>query len=78
MDEKIIEYRGFGLGHVFIAALAGAALGATLGPGARRRIGRVLDDAKDSMGRVPSALRQARVAAREAFHEALGEEAPVV
>jgi hypothetical protein len=73
-QKEVIEYRGFGLGHVLIAALAGAAAGALFGAVKGHRIGRSAEGAKDTVARVPYALRQATEAAREAFNEALCKE----
>jgi gas vesicle protein len=75
--------RGPGFGHLFIALLGGAAAGAAVayftaprsGAESRRRIQSLAEDTRDTVGRVPLALRKATEAAREAFNEALKEDA---
>jgi gas vesicle protein len=75
--------RGPGFGHLFIALLGGAAAGAAVayftaprsGAESRRRIQSLAEDTRDTVGRVPIALRKATEAAREAFNEALKEDA---
>jgi gas vesicle protein len=70
-----------GLGRLLIAALGGAAAGALTvyltaprsGADTRGRIQAVADDARAAVERVPSALRKATEAAREAFNAALAE-----
>jgi hypothetical protein len=73
-EKEIIHHRGFGLGHVVMAALTGAAVGAVYGAVTSQRVGHKVEDAKETMARVPIALRQATAAARDAFHEALRKE----
>jgi gas vesicle protein len=75
--------RGPGFGHLVIALLGGAAAGAAVayftaprsGAESRRRIQSLAEDTRDTVGRVPVALRKATEAAREAFNEALKEDA---
>jgi gas vesicle protein len=75
--------RGPGFGHLFIALLGGAAAGAAVayltaprsGAESRERIQALAEDTRDTVGRVPEALRKATQAAREAFNEALKEDA---
>jgi gas vesicle protein len=78
-EKQTIEYRGFGFGHVLLAALTGAAAGAAVayftapasGEESRRRIRDAVEGGKDSVAGMPLALRRATEAAREAFTEAL-------
>ena len=80
-EKQTIEYRGFGFGHVLLAALTGAAAGAAAayltapasGEESRRRLRDAVEGTKDGVGRMPLALRRATEAAREAFSEALEE-----
>lgn len=80
-ENTIIEHRGFGLGHVLLALLGGAAAGAAValltaprsGAESRRRIRELADDTQDSVTRLPAAVRKASIAAREAFNQALDE-----
>jgi gas vesicle protein len=73
---------GLGLGQLFIAVLGGAAAGAMAayltaprsGVESRRRLRAVADDTRDTVQRVPDALRKATEAARDAFNEALRDE----
>jgi gas vesicle protein len=75
--------RGPGLGHLFIALLGGAAAGAAAayltaprsGAESRRRIQAMAEDTRDTVGRVPDALRKATAAARDAFNQALKDDA---
>jgi gas vesicle protein len=68
-----------GFGQLFFAMLGGAAVGAVAvyltaprsGVDSRRRLQAVADDTRDTVQRVPVALRKATEAAREAFNEAL-------
>jgi gas vesicle protein len=68
-----------GFGQLFIAMLGGAAVGAAAayltaprsGEESRRRLQAVADDTRDTVQRVPFALRKATEAARDAFNEAL-------
>ena len=68
-----------GFGHLFIAVLGGAAAGAVAayltaprsGAESRRRLQAVADDTRETVHRVPGALRKATEAARDAFNEAL-------
>jgi gas vesicle protein len=79
--DAIIEYRGFGFGHVMAAMLAGAVAGAAAayltapasGADARRRILGAVDDTRESAARVPLALKKATEAARDAFTKTLDE-----
>jgi gas vesicle protein len=76
-----IEYRGFGLGHVLIAMLSGAAAGAAVayftaprsGAETRERIRFMSEEARDTATQLPQALRKASEAAKEAFTEAMDE-----
>jgi gas vesicle protein len=80
-EKQTIEYRGFGFGHVLLAALTGAAAGAAVayltapasGEESRQRLRDAVDGGKDSVTRMPLALRRATEAARDAFTEALEE-----
>jgi gas vesicle protein len=77
--EPNIEYRGYGFGHILTALLAGAAAGAAAayltapgsGADSRRRIRETVDGTKESVARVPVALKKATEAARDAFTQAL-------
>lgn len=68
-----------GLGQLLVAMLGGAAAGALAvyftaprsGAETRRRIQAVADDTRETVERVPAALRKATEAARDAFNEAL-------
>jgi len=68
-----------GLGTLFIAVLGGAAAGAAAiyltaprsGADSRRRLQAAADDTRETVHRVPEALRKATEAARDAFNEAL-------
>ena len=74
-----VEYRGFGLGQVLTAALAGAAAGAAVayftaprsGTETRNRLRAMSDDARQRASNLPEALQKAVAAAREAFNDAL-------
>jgi gas vesicle protein len=74
---------GPGFGHLFLALLGGAAAGAAAayltaprsGADSRRRLQAAADDARVTVGRVPAALRKATEAARDAFDEALHDDA---
>lgn len=74
-----VRYRGFGFGHVLVAALTGAAAGAAAayltappsGADNLRRVREAVDETRESVARVPLALRKATEAAREAFSKAL-------
>jgi gas vesicle protein len=74
---------GPGFGHLLLALLGGAAAGAAAAyltaprPGAesRRRLQAAADDARVTVSRVPAALRKATEAARDAFDEALHDDA---
>jgi gas vesicle protein len=80
-EPRQIEYRGFSFGHVFIAALTGAAAGAiaayfnapAAGSESRRRMRAVVDETRDGVARVPEALKKATEAARVAFVETLAQ-----
>jgi gas vesicle protein len=75
-----------GFGHLFLAMLGGAAVGAAAayltapraGLETRRRIQAVADDARGTAERVPLALRKATEAARDAFNETLGADIQAV
>jgi gas vesicle protein len=77
--DQIIRYRGFGFCHVLLAAFTGAAAGATVAylaaPGSetdrRRKIRETVDETRETVARVPLALRNATEAAREAFTRTL-------
>ena len=79
-----VEYRGFGLGQLLTAALAGAAAGAAVayftaprsGTETRNRLRAMSDDARQRASNLPEAFQKAAAAAREAFSEALVEGAP--
>jgi len=68
-----------GNGSVFVAFLAGAALGAVaallLAPGSgeqtRRRIAELGGETKERLGRVPTAVHEAEKAAVSAFNDAM-------
>jgi gas vesicle protein len=74
---------GHGTGTVVLAALGGAAVGAAValllaprsGRETRRQIAGYVDTAKDTLARVPEALKQASHAAREALDEGPAEAA---
>lgn len=76
-----VEYRGFGLGQVLTAAIAGAAAGAAFayftaprsGIETRNRLRAVSDDARQAATHLPEAFQKAAAAAREAFTAALTE-----
>ena len=78
-EEEMVRYRGFGFGHVLLAALTGAAAGAATayltapasGTDSRRKVLEAVDETRDSVARVPLALRRATEAAREAFTKTL-------
>jgi hypothetical protein len=80
-EIRQVEYRGWSFGQVLLAALTGAAAGATLawwtGPaaGKRRRLGDRLRDTRTEVQAVPRALRRASEAAREAFLRTIEEQA---
>lgn len=68
-----------GFAHLFIAVLGGVAAGVVAayftapraGVESRRRLRMVADDTRETVHRVPDALRKATEAARDAFNEAL-------
>jgi gas vesicle protein len=68
-----------GFGHLLLAVLGGAAAGAAAayltaprsGLESRRRLLAVADETRDTVQRVPEALRKATEAARDAFNETL-------
>ena len=70
-----------GLVQLLVAMLGGATAGAVAvyltaprsGADSRRRLQAVADDTRDTVQRVPAALRKATEAARDAFNEALRE-----
>jgi gas vesicle protein len=72
-------------GQLFIAMLGGAAVGAVAayltaprsGADSRRRLQDVADDTRETVHRVPIALRRATEAARDAFNEALKDDSDV-
>lgn len=78
-DDK--KSRGAGFGSILVALLGGAAAGAAFayltaprsGVETRRRLQATADDARGTAARFPDALRNATVAAREAFEETLRE-----
>jgi gas vesicle protein len=82
-EKQTIEYRGFGFGHILLAAVTGAAAGAAVayltapasGDESRRRLRAAVDDSKHGIASVPTALRRATEAARDAFNEAIEEAA---
>lgn len=71
--------RSPGIAHLFFAVLAGAAAGAVAayltaprsGVESRRRLQAVADDTRETVQRVPDALRKATEAARDAFNDTL-------
>ena len=73
--------RGPGVGQLLMALLGGAAAGAAVvfftaprsGVETRRRIQQSANGARDAAARLPEAVRNATVAAREAFEETLRE-----
>jgi gas vesicle protein len=79
--DTMIEYRGFAFGHLLAAMLAGAAAGAAAayftapasGADSRRRVRGAVDETRESVARVPVALKKATEAAREAFTKALAD-----
>jgi gas vesicle protein len=79
MSSRDTETRQPGFSQLFFAMLGGAAVGAVAayltaprsGVESRRRLQAVADDTRDTVQRVPVALRKATEAAREAFNEAL-------
>jgi len=79
--DTIIEYRGFAFRHLLAAMVAGAAAGAAAayltapasGADNLRRIRGAVDGTRDSVARVPVALKKATEAARDAFTKALAE-----
>lgn len=76
-----VESRGFGLGQLLTAAIAGAAAGAAVvyftaprsGAETRHRLRALSNDARQTAANVPEAIHKAATAAREAFNEALTE-----
>jgi gas vesicle protein len=74
---------GPGFGPFLLALLGGAAAGAAAayltaprsGTESRRRLQAAADDARVTVARVPAALRKATEAARDAFDEALHDDA---
>jgi gas vesicle protein len=83
-EQPRIEYRGFGFGQVFLAALTGAAAGAAFayltapasGEDSRRRLREAAAGTKQGVERVPEALARATEAARQAFLEAIDGHQP--
>jgi gas vesicle protein len=81
-DHEAARPTGFGVGHLLLALMGGAAAGAAAvfltaprsGQETRRRLHSAADETRDAVGRVPVALRKATEAARDAFNEALTEE----
>jgi gas vesicle protein len=75
-----------GFGHLLLAMLGGAAVGAVAayltaprsGLETRRRIQIVADDARGTAERVPLAVRKATEAARDAFNETLRSDVDAV
>ena len=73
---------GPGFGSLLLAVLGGAAAGAAAvyltaprsGAESRRQLRAVADDARETVQRVPVALRKATEAARDAFDDALREQ----
>jgi gas vesicle protein len=78
-DQNDPRKTGFNFGQVMLALLGGAAAGAAAvyltaprsGEETRRRLQGAADGTRDTVQRVPEALRKATEAAREAFNEAL-------
>ena len=76
-----VEYRGFGLGQILTAAIAGAAAGAAFayitaprsGVETRNRLRGMSDEARQAATHLPEAFQRAAAAARDAFTEALSE-----
>jgi gas vesicle protein len=85
-EESTPRRSGFGFGHLLLAMVGGAAGGAAAvyltaprsGDETRQRLRHAADDTRDTVNRVPLALRKATEAAREAFNEALANGAPEV
>ena len=81
-EIRQVEYRGWSFGQVLLAALTGAAAGATLawmarpaaGSANRRGLGARLRDTRAEVQAVPQALRRASDAAREAFIRTIEEQ----
>jgi gas vesicle protein len=80
-EPVVVETRGYGAGHVLLALLGGAMAGAAVafltaprsGAESRRKLRAIADDTRDTVARVPTAVRKATEAAREAFNDALEE-----
>ena len=80
-NETNIERQGYGIGHLFLAFVGGAAVGAAtallLAPqdGARSRswVRDLFNLSRDRAGKVPKAFQDAADAAKEAFIAAIGE-----
>lgn len=70
---------GSGTGSVLLAFLTGAALGGVValllaprsGPETRRRLVELSDEAKEKLGKVPVAVREAEKAAVSAFNDTM-------
>ena len=82
MTEPRVGYTG---GHLMLAALGGAAVGAAVailtapkaGRETRAAIGDTFRNGKEKARHIPGAVKVAGVAAREAFVDAMREEVPV-
>jgi gas vesicle protein len=78
-ETPIVVRHGFGLSHVLLAALGGAAAGAVAayltaprsGLENRKQLRTLAHDTRETVGRVPGALHAASEAARNAFSETL-------
>jgi gas vesicle protein len=78
-EQAETRHRGLHGGHVLLALLGGAAAGAAVafltaprsGVESRQRLRGLAEEARDTVGRVPVAVKKATEAAREAFNEAL-------
>jgi gas vesicle protein len=83
-DDTSTPRPGFNFGQLLLALIGGAAAGAAAayltaprpGDETRRRLQAAADDTRDTVARVPLALRKATEAARDAFTEALSNGVP--
>jgi gas vesicle protein len=83
-DQNDPRKTGFNFAQLALAMLGGAAAGAAAvyltaprsGEESRRRLQGAADDTRQTVHRVPLALRKATEAAREAFNEALANGTP--
>jgi gas vesicle protein len=78
-DQNAPRKTGFNFGQMLLAMVGGAAAGAAAvyltaprsGEETRRRLQGAAGDTRETVDRIPLALRKATEAAREAFNEAL-------